>query len=128
MSQSAIAIAGGEESPNTKVRRQRKDAGETKEKTQKCGCCGEMFVTLARHYRANAVIKDGVATISESPCAKWARENGIDAKSVSIAKNNDREKGVKLLASLVDLGFLNSAQVSAITKKYDETHKSPSAE
>jgi hypothetical protein len=90
-----------------------------------------MFVTLARHYRANATVKNGVMAMSESKCAKWARENNIDPASVSIAKNNDREKGVKLLATLVELGFLNSTQMAGITKKYDETHKpqqSPPAE
>jgi protein gp37 len=79
MASSVIAMAAAGNSPSPK------------EKTEKCGCCGGMFVTLARHYRANAVIKDGVATISESKCAKWARVNNIDPKSQSTQQTKPKK-------------------------------------
>lgn len=58
-----------------------------KEKTEKCGCCGGMFVTLARHYRYvpsyGAGGESAGATNKPSPCAKWAISQGLNASDFS---------------------------------------------
>jgi len=59
------------------ARKERSDKGVKKEATETCGCCGDKFVTLARHYRPAAAIVEGVAVLKPSKCAKWAMEQGI---------------------------------------------------
>jgi hypothetical protein len=58
-----------------------------KEKTEKCGCCGGLFVTLARHYRF--VPGYGSGGVSAGPvnkpsrCASWAISQGLNASDFS---------------------------------------------
>ena len=78
MASSVIAISPAGNSPS------RKDAGTVKEKTEKCGCCGGMFVTLARHYRyVPAFNKDGTPTNKPSRCASWAISQGLNPSDFS---------------------------------------------
>ena len=64
-------------SPDAISRKPRSDKGVKKEATETCGCCGEKFVTLTRHYRPGTAVVDGVAVLKLSKCAKWAAEQGI---------------------------------------------------
>ena len=72
-------MAGGGNVPS------RKDAGTVKEKTEKCGCCGGMFVTLARHYRYEPVYGPAGVTPTNKPsrCAAWAISQGLNASDFS---------------------------------------------
>ena len=65
-------------SPDAISRKPRSDKGVKKEATETCGCCGEKFVTLARHYRFVEMVnpKTGEKT-QPTKCAKWAAEQGI---------------------------------------------------
>ena len=64
-------------SPDAISRKPRSDKGVKKEATETCGCCGEKFVGLKRHYRPGTAVVDGVAGLKLSKCAKWAAEQGI---------------------------------------------------
>ena len=127
MSQSAIAIAGGGSPPSAKVRAPRSDIGKTKTPTEKCGCCGKLFVTLARHYRVGSTIVDGVAVLKASKCASWAISQGIDAKSLSKEKSGPAtpagRKGIlRSLKCLLNAEILTEAMVKNLMKKVDEKH------
>jgi hypothetical protein len=131
MSQSAIAIAGGGESPNAKVRAKRTDAGKEKEKTEKCGCCGKMFVTLARHYRYKKVTDEDGVSNKPSKCAAWAISQGIDAKSLSKEKSGPaspagRKAILRSLKCLENATILTAIQVKNLMKTVDA--KFPEAE
>lgn len=68
-------------SPDAISRKPRSDKGVKKEATETCGCCGEKFVTLTRHYRYVPFYGPGGesagATNKPTKCAKWAAEQGI---------------------------------------------------
>ena len=65
-------------SSDASPRKPRSDKGVKKEATETCGCCGDKFVGLKRHYRPGTVVVDGVAVLKPSKCAKWAAEQGIN--------------------------------------------------
>ena len=131
MSQSAIAIAGGGSPPIAKVRAPRRDVGTTKTPTEKCGCCGKLFVTLARHYRYVPTYGPGGesagATNKPSKCASWAISQGIDAKSLSKEKSGPAtpagRKGIlRSLKCLLNAEILTEQMVKSLMKKVDEKH------
>ena len=64
-------------SPDAISRKPRSDKGVKKEATETCGCCGEKFVTLTRHYRYVKMTDEDGNVNKPSKCAKWAAEQGI---------------------------------------------------
>jgi len=80
-------------SPAATPRKERSDKGVKKEPTETCGCCGEKFVGLKRHYRPGAAIVEGVAIVKPSKCAKWAMEQGI--KWEELGKQSPPKKVVQ---------------------------------
>ena len=128
MSQSAIAIAGGGPPSSAKPRAQRKDAGVEKTPTEKCGCCGKMFVTLARHYRYVPTYGPGGesagATNKPTKCASWAISQGIDAKSVSKEKVGPKSPAgrkaiLRALKTLLNAGIITEVAHPKFLEKVD---------
>jgi hypothetical protein len=123
MSESAIAIAGGgaPQKLSPAGHKIRKDAGIEKVKDKKCGCCGEMFVTLARHYRYVEMVNPKTGESNKpTKCAKWAMDNEIEASALSIAENTDRKKILKALAVLKEMGVLSPRSEASIMLETDE--------
>ena len=96
------------------------EIGKEKAKTQQCGCCKKMFVTLARHYRYEKMTREDGTVTKPSDCAAWAIANNIDAKSVSIAKNTDRVKALAHVKGLADLGIPTTMLMRMIDTKFPE--------
>jgi hypothetical protein len=82
-------------SPDAISRKERSDKGVKKEPTEICGCCGEKFVGLKRHYRytPNYGPDGGVPINKPSKCAKWAMEQGI--KWEELGKQSPPKKVVQ---------------------------------
>ena len=137
MSQSAIAIAGGGESPNAKVRAPRCDKGKEKIPTEKCGnpSCGKMFVTLARHYRYVPTYGPGGESAGPvnkpSKCALWAISQKIDPKSLSKEKSGPaspagRKAILRSVKCLLNNGILTDKMVKTLMETVNT--KFPEAE
>ena len=103
-------------SPAATPRKERSDKGVKKEATETCGCCGEKFVGLKRHYRyvPNYGPEGGKVPINKpSKCAKWAMEQGI--KWEELGKQSPPKKVVQPAAVNED-----EAKIAAIVEDFKQ--------
>lgn len=115
-----------------KVKKTRKDVGKKLAKDKKCGCCGEMFVTLARHYGFTPHYGEGgkaAGPINKpSRCAAWAMKNNIDPSAQSIAKSpagkSTRTGQLKAIQTLINGGTMTEKHAKVfldiVEKNYPE--------
>jgi hypothetical protein len=113
-----------------KVKKERADKDSVKEKNKKCGCCGDMFVTLARHYGYTPHYGEGGKAAGPvnkpSRCAAWAIKNKIDPAAQSIAKSpvgkSSRVGQLKAVQTLINGGSMTVKQSESIIKMIDKNY------